>query len=122
MCDGTHFTAEIRRRAVDAVMDGMTKTAVAATYGVDRNTVSRWVSKFCDGGGDALLRKAGSGRPRKLEDLTEEELLTFILGGRRRMDLKRTSGQSGEFVESSSTNLVSPYQRARFGADFAMPV
>lgn len=81
MCDGTHFTAEIRRRAVDAVMEGMTKTAVAAAYGVDRNTVSRWVSKFRDGGGDALLRKAGSGRPRKLEDLTEEELLTIILAG-----------------------------------------
>ena len=62
-------------------MEGMTKTAVAAVYGVDRKTVTRWVSKFREGGGDALLRKAGSGRPRRLKELTEEELLTIILAG-----------------------------------------
>ena len=81
MCDGTHLTADLRRRAVDAVMDGMTQIAVAAAYGVDRKTISRWVSKFREGGSDALLRKDGSGRPRCLEDLTEEELLTIILPG-----------------------------------------
>ena len=81
MCDGTHLTAELRRRAVDAVVDGITQTAVAAAYGVDRKTVSRWVSKFREGGSAALLRKDGSGRPRCLEDLTEEELLTIILAG-----------------------------------------
>ena len=81
MCDGTHLSAEFRRRAVDAVMEGMTKTAVAAAYGVDRKTVARWVSKFREGGGAALRRKAGSGRPRRLEDLTEDELSTIILAG-----------------------------------------
>ena len=81
MCDGTHLSAEFRRRAVDAVMEGMTITAVAAAYGVDRKTVTRWVSKFREGGGVALLRKAGSGRPRRLEDLTEDELSTIILAG-----------------------------------------
>jgi transposase len=81
MCDGTHLTAELRRRAVDAVMDGMAQTAVADAYGVNRKTVSRWVSKFRQGGSDALLRNAGSGRPRSLEDLTEEELLTITRAG-----------------------------------------
>ena len=38
------------------------------------------------------------------------------------MDLKQTSGQSVAFVGSSSTNFVSPYQRARFGEDFVMRV
>ena len=33
------------------------------------------------GGDAALLRKAGSGRPRKLEDLTEDELSIIILAG-----------------------------------------
>jgi transposase len=81
MGDGTHFATEVRRRAVDAVMDGTTKTAVAAAYGVDRKTVSRWVGKFQEGGSDALLRRVGSGRPRKLEDLTEEELRRIVLVG-----------------------------------------
>jgi transposase len=81
MCDGTHFTAEVRRRAVDAVMEGMTQITVAAAYGVDRKTVSRWVSNFRERGDKALLRKAGSGRPRKLEDLNEDELSRIILAG-----------------------------------------
>ena len=81
MCNGVHLTADLRRRAVDAVMDGMTQTAVAAAFGVDRKTVSRWVVKFGEGGSDALLRKNGSGRPRCLEDLTEAELLKIILPG-----------------------------------------
>lgn len=81
MCDGTHLTAQLRRRAVDAVIEGMAKTAVATAYDVDRKTISRWVCRFREGGDDALLRKAGSGRPRTLEDLTEEELSTIILAG-----------------------------------------
>lgn len=81
MCDGTHLTSEFRRRAVDAVVDGMTQTAVAMAYGVDRMTVSRWVRKFRDGGQNALFRNPGSGRPRSLEDLTKEQLSTIILAG-----------------------------------------
>ena len=81
MSDGTHLTTEVRRRAVDAVLDGMSKTAAATAYGVDRKTVSRWVVRFRDGGEDALLRQVGSGRPRKLEDLTEPELRKIVLAG-----------------------------------------
>lgn len=81
MNDGTHLTTEVRRRAVNAVLEGMSKTAVAAAYGVDRKTVSRWVVSFRTGGGSALLRRMGSGRPRKLEDLTEEELRKIVLAG-----------------------------------------
>ena len=75
MSEGSHLSSEIRGRAVDAVLEGMTQTAVAAAYGVDRNTIARWVNKFEEGGDEALHRQVGSGRPRKLEDLTEEELL-----------------------------------------------
>ena len=81
MSEGTHLTTEVRRRAVDAVSDGMTKTAVASAYGVDRKTITRWVNRFEQGGWCALLRQAGSGRPRKLEDLTEEDLLRIVLAG-----------------------------------------
>ena len=50
-------------------------------YGVDRKTITRWVCKFREGGVDALLRQPGSGRPRKLEDLSEEELLETVIAG-----------------------------------------
>lgn len=81
MSEGLHLTTEFRRRAVVAVLDGLTKTAVAAAYGVDRKTIARWVNRFQEGGGDALLRQVGSGRRRKLEDLTEEEILRIVLAG-----------------------------------------
>lgn len=81
MNEGSHLTTEFRRRAVVAVLDGLTKTAVAAAYGVDRKTIARWVNRFQEGGGDALLRQVGSGRRRKLEDLIEEDLLRIVLAG-----------------------------------------
>lgn len=81
MSDGAHLTTVVRRRAVDAVLGGLSKTAVAAAFGVDRKTVTRWFGRFHAGGDDALLRQVGSGRPRKLEDLTEEELRRIVLAG-----------------------------------------
>lgn len=81
MSDGTHLTATVRERAAQAVIDGMSILTVAAAYGVDRKTVSRWVSKFSGSGRAALHRKAGSGRPRKLNELSEDELSTIVLQG-----------------------------------------
>ncbi len=81
MSEGSHFTSEVRQRAAVAVIEGMTIADVAAAYGVDRKTVSRWMAKFRDGGSNGLQRKAGSGRPRKLESLTEGELRQIILPG-----------------------------------------
>lgn len=81
MSDGTHLTATVRERAAQAAIDGIGISTVAAAYGVDRKTVSRWVSKYSDCGSAALHRKAGSGRPRKLEELTEEELSSIVLKG-----------------------------------------
>ena len=81
MSEGTHFASDVRRRAAVAVVEGMTSADGAVAYGVDRKTVSRWVAKFRNGGSDGLRRKAGSGRPRKLEELTEEELRQIVLPG-----------------------------------------
>lgn len=81
MSDGSHLSAAVRARAARAVVEGMTIASVSATLGVDRKTVSRWLAKFRANGPDALKRKPGSGRPRKLEDLTEYELRSRILKG-----------------------------------------
>ena len=81
MSEGAHFVAEVRERAALAVSGGMMITDVSAAYGVDRKTVSRWVTRFRDGGSEALSRKPGSGRPRKLEELTENELREIVLQG-----------------------------------------
>ena len=81
MSEGTHLLAEVRQRAVRAVQDGMSRKAVAAAYGVERTTLYRWMQKYEVDGESGLERKAGSGRRRKLEELSEDELRALVLKG-----------------------------------------
>jgi len=81
MSEGTHLAAEVRERAVRAVQDGMSRKAVATAYGVERTTLYRWVRKYDIDGESGLERKAGSGRRRKLEELSEDELRALVLKG-----------------------------------------
>jgi transposase len=73
---GRYSTLEVRVRAVDAITRGLPLGEVANAFGIDRTTLFRWVSRNNTVG---LLRKAGSGRPPLLEDLTEEGLVEIIL-------------------------------------------
>ncbi len=79
MCDGTHLSAEVRERAVKAVREGMPTSTVAKAHGVSRVTVFRWVRRFESEGSRGLRRRLGSGRPRKLRELSEEALREIIL-------------------------------------------
>ena len=81
MSDGTHLSSEVRHRAAIAVLEGLPVVDVASAYGVNRKTISRWVSRFENEGQSGFNRKAGSGRPRKLEELSEQELCNIILQG-----------------------------------------
>lgn len=49
---------------------------VAEAYGIDRSTLYRWAVRKDTVG---LLRKEGSGRPRLLQELTEERLVKVVL-------------------------------------------
>lgn len=81
MSNGLHLAAEIRERAVRAVDGGMSRTAVATAFGVDRITLYRWLRRYEHHGSDGLERQAGSGRPRKLEELDEDALRSLVLKG-----------------------------------------
>lgn len=81
MSEGTHLSAEVRRRAVRAVQDGMARKAVASAYGVERTTLYRWMRKYEVDGQSGLERRPGSGRCRKLEELSEDELRAMVLKG-----------------------------------------
>jgi transposase len=52
---------------------------IAEAFRIDRSTLFRWVRRFQADGHDGLKRKAGSGRPRLLEDLEEKDLRQLIL-------------------------------------------
>lgn len=73
---GRYSTLDVRVRAVEAITRGLPMGEVADAFGIDRTTLYRWVSRNKTVG---LLRRVGSGRPRLLEDLTEEGLVKIIL-------------------------------------------
>jgi transposase len=54
----------LRQRAVAAVEQGFSVAQVAATFGLNRRTVFRWVADYRRDGPDALLAKPIPGRPR----------------------------------------------------------
>ena len=73
------MSAEMRYRAIDAVQEGIPIGQVAVAYGVNRTTVFRWLRRIESEGKQGLHRKRGSGRRRKLEELTEEELYAVAI-------------------------------------------
>ena len=79
MSDGSHLPTEVRQRAVDAIHQGLPVGLIARAYGVSRVTVFRWVRRADTQGEHGLQRKTGSGRPPKLDELTEEELRAIVL-------------------------------------------
>lgn len=79
MSEKGYSTYEIRYCAVDAVLRGLPKGEVAGAYGIDRGTLYRWMKRHEQNGRDGLERQSGSGRPRKLEELDEEELCGIVL-------------------------------------------
>jgi transposase len=79
MSAGLHLPLTVRERAIEAVQKGISTTTVAKAFGISRLTVYRWMDRFQRDGTEGLLRKPGSGRPRKLEELTEEEVKSIVL-------------------------------------------
>ncbi len=66
-------------RAVQAVERGIAVTQVADAYGVDRRTLQRWLARYDQEGEAGLRRRPGSGRPRKLHELDEEDFRWLVL-------------------------------------------
>lgn len=58
----------LRQRAVAAVEQGFSVAQVAATFGVNRRTVFRWVANYRRAGPGALLAKPIPGRPKRMQE------------------------------------------------------
>ena len=80
MMPANYSTYDLRTRAVQAALDGMPITQVAQAYQVDPATIHRWLARYRHNGGlEGLQRQPGSGRPRKLRELTREHWRGLIL-------------------------------------------
>lgn len=75
----SYSTLELRTRAVEALRRGLSVTEVAAAYQVNRTTLFRWWTRHAEEGDDGLLRRPGSGRPRKLSDLDGPDWRRLVL-------------------------------------------
>jgi transposase len=75
-----YSTMEVRVRAVQATLGGTPISQVARAYGVDRTTMHRWRQRYHEGGGESgLQRRPVSGRPRKLECISEYNFKRIVL-------------------------------------------
>ena len=79
MCQGRYSTFDVRVRAVEAVERGLAVGQVADSFNVDRTTLYRWVREYHTHGQQGLQRNAGSGRPRLLEELDEDDLRQIVM-------------------------------------------
>jgi len=75
-----YSTLEVRIRGVQSVLAGTPIVQVAQALGVDRTTIHRWLDRYQQAGGDrGLQRRPVSGRPRKLQCISEYNLKRIVL-------------------------------------------
>lgn len=78
---GEYSTYELRTRAIEALRRGLSVAEVATAFQVNRTTIFRWQVRHDQEGNDGLLRRPGSGRPRKLNDLDSDDWRRLVLKG-----------------------------------------
>ena len=76
---GTAEELERRRRlAVERVLEGYSQQEVAEFLGVAKSSVSEWMTKYRQGGVEALTSKPHPGRPPRLTAEQEQEILGWF--------------------------------------------
>jgi transposase len=73
--------AALRKRAVQAVLGGMTQVEVARVFGVHPNAVNRWIKRYREGGWDSLSeRRRGRrvGEQAALSERQQQEVITLV--------------------------------------------
>jgi transposase len=73
--------AALRKRAVQAVLDGMTQAEVARVFGVHPNAVNRWIKRYREGGWLSLSeRRRGrrAGEQAALSERQQQEVITLV--------------------------------------------
>ncbi len=73
--------AALRKRAVQAVLDGMTQAEAGRVFGVHPNAVNRWIKRYRQGGWDALSqRRRGrrAGEQAALSASQQQEIIALV--------------------------------------------
>ena len=78
-------------------------------FGTNRSTVSRWVNRFQQEGNQGLMRRAVSGRPRKLEELTKNELCNIVLQPASKFGYESDLWTKDEHKKVSTKSCLEPF-------------
>jgi transposase len=73
--------AALRKRAVQAVLDGMTQAEAARVFGVHPNAVGRWIKRYRQGGWEGLAeRRRGrrAGEQAALSKRQQQEVIALV--------------------------------------------
>jgi transposase len=73
--------AALRKRAVQAVLDGLDQAEAARVFGVHRNAVNRWIKRYRQGGWDGLSeqrRGRRTGEQAALTDGQQQEVIALV--------------------------------------------
>jgi transposase len=73
--------AALRKRAVQAVLDGMTQAEAARVFGVHSNAVNRWIKRYRAGGWAALAERRRGRRPGEQAALSarqQQEVIVLV--------------------------------------------
>jgi len=79
MSEEGYSTYDVRLRAVMAVERAWPVGQAADAFGICRRTLQRWLTRYRNNGHDGLQRQPGSGRPRTLQELDEQDLCAIVL-------------------------------------------
>jgi len=73
--------AALRKRAVQAVLDGMPQAEAARLFGIHPNAVNRWINRYRQGGWDALAERRRGRRPGEQAALSasqQQEVIALV--------------------------------------------
>src|SRR5512133_4353969 len=73
--------AALGRRAVRAVLEGMTQAQAARVFGVHHNAVNRWIKRYREGGWAGLSEQRRGRRPGEqaaLSQSQQQELIALV--------------------------------------------
>lgn len=74
-----YLDEDTKKRAIESLSKGFTKSSVCQMFGIERTTLFRWEKRYQNKGESGLRRKLGSGRPRVLQALSLNKLIKIIL-------------------------------------------
>jgi len=73
--------AALRKRAVQAVLDGMSQVEAARVFGVHPNAVNRWIMRYREGDWDGLAERRRGRRPGEQPALSapqQQEVVALV--------------------------------------------